>query len=212
MALEQRTSMDWGVHGCSAAGPRLPPACRPGRAARAPPPAFTPGLSHKRRAFGYPIYVYAAGAGPCAGEDGSAAAAADTTSAETSEPVAAPPPVLPMRTFSQWVSGLSQFKFGAIMFTVAILSGGCVGGVGGWEVEAAGPARDLGPSSQRLPGRRAELQPHARRAPRPQTQIPEKPATPLDVRAAIGFSLMAWAFIFDACVDLYEAITKAKKN
>lgn len=30
------------------------------------------------------------------------------------------------------------------------------------------------------------------------------------LRAVIGFSLMAWAFVFDACVDVYHAISAKK--
>ncbi|KAL6770391.1 hypothetical protein ACKKBF_B03640 [Auxenochlorella protothecoides x Auxenochlorella symbiontica] len=93
--------------------------------------------------LGYPIYYYQEGAGPCAGV--SAADGAATTGAAS-----APVEGLPMRSFGAWVRGLAQYKWGAVMFTVAIL-------------------------------------------------------------AAIGFSLMAWAFIFDAGVDIYEAIV-ARKN
>lgn len=77
----------------------------------------SPVSQRHRRKLGYPIYYYQEGAGPCAGV--SAADGAATTGAAS-----APVEGLPMRSFGAWVRGLAQYKWGAVMFTVAILAGG----------------------------------------------------------------------------------------
>ncbi|KAK2076116.1 hypothetical protein QBZ16_001452 [Prototheca wickerhamii] len=100
--------------------------------------------------FNISIYYYQNGVGPCAGmtaeESAAALAAAAGASTDDAAPVPAP---LPMRSFSGWVHGLKEYKWGAVSFTVGLLS-------------------------------------------------------------VIGFSLMAWAFVFDACVDVYHAISAKK--
>lgn len=55
-------------------------------------------------------------------EETAAAAATDAPEEVAEE---APPPGLPMRSFSGWVSGLKAYKWGAISFTVGIISGWC---------------------------------------------------------------------------------------
>lgn len=92
-------------------------------ALRSHTPLFT-----RCRTFNISIYYYQNGVGPCAGmtaeESAAALAAAAGASTDDAAPVPAP---LPMRSFSGWVHGLKEYKWGAVSFTVGLLSGECGG-------------------------------------------------------------------------------------